>query len=330
MLETLCGTIERRTITTTGEKQDCNLVIFTVDGPENPKKWSKIFKWYITMVIAMTRFVVALCSGPGPMVFAPLSEVLGRKIFYVTTLGAAVIFIIPCAVAMNIQTLLVCRIIDGIAFSALMILADGTLADLWRTEERGVLLAAFSAAPFLGPALGLLIGVITVPETADNTSSINCVNLSFQLLFGELVVFLISLYMSVLYGLLYMFFVAQLPPEVRLIPMMCSCWFILICVFIFIWTSYPRISWFGPCLAGFPSQAASALAGKTFLRSMWGGCTVLFTSQMYKRLGYQWASSLLAFNELACCAILFLFSKAPQFANSNTKPNEIEKNRARA
>lgn len=30
----------------------------------------------------------------------------------------------------------------------------------------------------------------------------------FQLLFGELIVFLISLYMSVLYGLLYMFFVA--------------------------------------------------------------------------------------------------------------------------
>jgi len=30
----------------------------------------------------------------------------------------------------------------------------------------------------------------------------------FQLLFGELIVFLISLYMSVLYGLLYMFFIA--------------------------------------------------------------------------------------------------------------------------
>lgn len=30
----------------------------------------------------------------------------------------------------------------------------------------------------------------------------------FQLLFGELIVFLISIYMSVLYGLLYMFFIA--------------------------------------------------------------------------------------------------------------------------
>ena len=33
----------------------------------------------------------------------------------------------------------------------------------------------------------------------------------FQLLFVELIVFLISIYMSVLYGLLYMFFVAYVP-----------------------------------------------------------------------------------------------------------------------
>lgn len=69
-----------------------------------------------------------------------------------STLLIAVIFIVPCAVAKNIGTLLVCRAIDGIAFSAPMTLVGGTLADLWRNEERGVPMAAFSAAPFLGPA----------------------------------------------------------------------------------------------------------------------------------------------------------------------------------
>src|SRR5690606_36634473 len=54
-------------------------------------------------------------------------------------------------------------------------------------------------------------------------------------------------------------------------------------------------------------QAASALAAKTFLRSMWGAGVVLFTNQMYNRLGYQWASSLIAFLALACCAIPFCF-----------------------
>jgi hypothetical protein len=53
-------------------------------------------------------------------------------------------------------------------------------------------------------------------------------------------------------------------------------------------------------------QAASALAAKTFLRSFWGASVVLFTGQMYDRLDYQWASSLLAFIALACCAIPFV------------------------
>lgn len=140
------------------------------------------------------------------------------------------------------------------------------------------------------------------------------------------------------------------PAEVRLIPMMCSCWLVPIGLFIFAWTSYPEISWWGPAMGGFPvgfgfiflynsannylvdsyqHLAASALAAKTCIRSFWGAATgvlslrvsimlcvqqltsihstVLFTTQMYHRLGYQWASSLLAFIALACCAIPYVF-----------------------
>jgi multidrug resistance protein len=92
------------------------------------------------------------------MIFAPMSEILGRKIIYVSTLLVAVVFIIPCAVSKNITTLLVCRAIDGLAFSAPMTLVGGTLADMWKNEERGIPMAAFSAAPFIGPAIGPLAG----------------------------------------------------------------------------------------------------------------------------------------------------------------------------
>ncbi len=85
------------------------------------------------------------------MVFAPLSEIIGRRRVYAVTLLIGVVFIIPCAVAENIGTLLVCRFIDGIAFSAPMTLVGGTLADMWKNEERGVPMAVFSAAPFSGP-----------------------------------------------------------------------------------------------------------------------------------------------------------------------------------
>lgn len=200
------------------------------------------------------------------MVFAPLSEMIGRQVVYGTTLFVALVFIIPCAVSENIATLIVCRAIDGIAFSAPMTLVGGTLSDLWRNEERGVPMAAFSAAPFVGPAIGPLVGgfladgtnwrwlywiqlilsgivwvliTFTVPETYTPTllarrakkmrktenddryvteHEIDSRPMAeklriflfrpFQLLFLEPIVFLLSLYMSVLYGLLYMFFIA--------------------------------------------------------------------------------------------------------------------------
>lgn len=42
------------------------------------------------------------------------------------------------------------------------------------------------------------------------------------------------------------------PAEKRLIPMMWSCWLIPIGLFIFAWTSYPRIHWIGPAIGGWP------------------------------------------------------------------------------
>lgn len=185
--ETTSGIIPKRTISrVTGKEEEHELVTFTINDPENPKNWSKAYKWYCTMVVAFTCFVVAFASsvitadlegpakafhvsrevtlltitvfvvgfGIGPLVFAPLSELYGRRIVYAVTLGIAVIFVIPCAVSQNIGTLIVCRLIDGIAFSAPMTLVGGTLADMWKSEERAVPMAAFSAAPFVGPAIG--------------------------------------------------------------------------------------------------------------------------------------------------------------------------------
>lgn len=467
--ETIDGQILREVRSNaTGNVERYELVTWKVNDPENPKNWPKAYKWWCTMTVAVTCFVVAFNSavitadiegvakefhvsievallsitlfvvgfGIGPMAFAPLSEIVGRRPIYASTLLLAVIFTIPGAVAKNIATLLVTRAIAGIAFSAPMTLVGGTLADMWKNEERGVPMATFSAAPFIGPAIGPLVGgflsdakgwrwlywiqlilsgavwfaiSFTVPETytpkllarraaklRESTGDSKYVTegdldmrpLSqrlrlfllrpFQLLFQELIVFFIALYMSVLYGLLYMFFVAypiiyqkgkgysagttglmfiplavgvllsaacspfvnrhylklvkkhngKPPAEARLIPMMVSCWLIPIGLFIFAWTSYPRLSWVGPALGGFPvgfgfiflynsannylvdsyqHQAASALAAKTFLRSFWGAAVVLFTNQMFDRLGYQWAGSLLGFIGLACCAIPFVF-----------------------
>jgi hypothetical protein len=47
----------------TGKMEDWKLVTFKIDDPENPKNWSKARKWWCTMVVAFTCFVVAFCSA---------------------------------------------------------------------------------------------------------------------------------------------------------------------------------------------------------------------------------------------------------------------------
>jgi multidrug resistance protein len=359
----------------------------------------------------------------------------GRRVVYSSTLAIALIFLIPCAVAKNIETLLISRAISGLGFSAPMCLVGGTLADIWRPQERGLAMAMFSAAPFLGPVIGPLAGgylgdaagwrwlywlqlilggiswvmITLVPETyaptvlarkaaklrketGDQryTSTLHVRTESFseylasyllrpfRLLFTELIVFLMSFYMSILYGILYMFFVSfpiiyqegkgyssgktglmfipiavgcifglaatpalnkdylkqrsryeGMPPaEIRLRGMMIGCWFIPMGLFISAWTSYPQLSWAGPAMGGLPvgvgivfiynsannyivdsyqHLAASALAAKTFIRSLYGAAVVLFCSYMYRGMGNQWAGTLVALLALVCCPIPFLF-----------------------
>ena len=43
--------------------ENYRLVTFLENDPANPKNWSKAYKWYCTMVVAFTCFVVAMNSA---------------------------------------------------------------------------------------------------------------------------------------------------------------------------------------------------------------------------------------------------------------------------
>ena len=47
----------------TGQYERYELVTWKVNDPENPKNWSKAFKWWCTMCVALTCFVVAFNSA---------------------------------------------------------------------------------------------------------------------------------------------------------------------------------------------------------------------------------------------------------------------------
>jgi hypothetical protein len=105
-------------------------------------------------------------------------------------------------------------------------------------------------------------------------------------------------------------------PEERLIPMILGSFLLPIGLFWFAWTSNPHISWVPQVLAGIPigwgilmiflqglnyiidvylMYANSAIAANTFIRSLAGGGFPLFAASMFRKLGVNWATSLLAF-----------------------------------
>ncbi|KAG9877755.1 hypothetical protein KCV05_g21642, partial [Aureobasidium melanogenum] len=69
----------------------------------------------------------------------------------------------------------------------------------------------------------------------------------------------------------------------------------------------------------YPLYAASALAANSFARSSFAAAFPLFGVQMYNKLGYQWASSLLAFLALAMAPFPYLFFKYGKRLRKNSK-----------
>ena len=90
----------------------------------------------------------------GPLLLAPLSEFYGRRIIYLASFSLVFIFIIPCAVAQNIQTILVTRFFDGFFGSVFLSVAGGTVGDLFNKDELSAPMMVYSGSPFIGPAIG--------------------------------------------------------------------------------------------------------------------------------------------------------------------------------
>ncbi|KAK0185633.1 MFS general substrate transporter [Armillaria mellea] len=170
--------------------KDLYLVTWLENDPEDPRNWSPAWRWYLTLVSSLAVISVAFSSavitgdfqgieeefqvgevvtalsvslmvcgfGLGPLIISPLSELYGRRPLWVIPTFLYLIFSIPCAVAKNIQTLLICRFFCGIFASGPLTLAGSTISDIWDNNERGFAIALFAAAPYGGAALGPLVG----------------------------------------------------------------------------------------------------------------------------------------------------------------------------
>lgn len=118
------------------------------------------------VVAALTVSLMVCGFAIGPCFWSPGSELFGRRVMWVAPFTIYVVSVtlldagcarlmcraikimnIPCALAPNIGALLSCRFICGFFGSGPLALAGGTIADIWRPDERGLAIAIFAAAP---------------------------------------------------------------------------------------------------------------------------------------------------------------------------------------
>lgn len=102
--------------------------------------------------LGLSLFVLGFALGP--LIWAPLSEMYGRKSIFVISYTAYTAFSVAAACAPNITALLVLRFFASAFGSSVMTNAGGVIADTFSRAERGLATGLFAMTPFLGPALG--------------------------------------------------------------------------------------------------------------------------------------------------------------------------------
>ncbi|OBA24459.1 MFS general substrate transporter [Metschnikowia bicuspidata var. bicuspidata NRRL YB-4993] len=169
------------------------------DGPDdkaNPHNWPSWKRWVATFTIANMCLCISLGSSlyvegvpglmvdfgmsqtlglsglsfyllglaVGPVIGAPLSEMIGRRLIYITTFPAAILFTMGVGLAQNTRSVLILRFFTGFVASPPMSIAGGSITDIWANapEQMSTAMALFCLSPFLGPVIGPIIGGFVV------------------------------------------------------------------------------------------------------------------------------------------------------------------------
>ena len=107
-------------------------------------------------VLGLSLYVLGLAFGP--MIAAPLSETKGRLAVYRFSIPVAAAFTLGAGLSNNMASLAVCRFFAGFFGSPCLAVGAGTIADIWPPVYRAPATSIYLLTPFLGPALGPLVG----------------------------------------------------------------------------------------------------------------------------------------------------------------------------
>lgn len=94
----------------------------------------------------------------GPLIWAPTSELRGRKWPLTISLLLGGIFTIGSAAAKDIQTLIICRFFAGVCGASQLTVVPSVLADLYNNTYRGVAISLYALTVFAGPFIAPFTG----------------------------------------------------------------------------------------------------------------------------------------------------------------------------
>lgn len=165
-----------------GTENDPHVVSWLPEDPRNPIQFAMARKVMIVVMTGFAALIISLASSAysgsiggviqhfniseevatlglslyvigfsiGPLLWAPLSENVGRQIpFFISFLLLAA-FCAGCAAAQNIQTLLILRFFAGAFGSSPLTNAGGVVSDMFTSRQRGLALCLFASTPYIG------------------------------------------------------------------------------------------------------------------------------------------------------------------------------------
>lgn len=107
-------------------------------------------------LLGTTLYVLGFAFGP--TLWAPLSELKGRRLPIVIAMFGFSVFSIGCATGKDIQTIMICRFFSGFFGACPLAVVAAVFSDMFDNKSRGIAITIFSMAVFTGPLLAPFIG----------------------------------------------------------------------------------------------------------------------------------------------------------------------------
>jgi len=104
----------------------------------------------------LTSYIVAAAIMTAPIGW--LADRFGRKKLFIICVASFTVASFLCALAQNIEQMVLFRLLQGMAGAALVPLSQSVLLDSYSLEERGSAMAIWGVGVMLGPIMGPTLG----------------------------------------------------------------------------------------------------------------------------------------------------------------------------